>query len=186
MKRIVKKLLIGLGAIIGSFIIVVIGYDVMVFQPYCSQIQAIIHDVPPLDKFPPQEVYDIAILAEGKNGPRRYVARSLLFTFGRHRQQISKWHLDYALWTFFIGIHFSDADIFALWCYFFPYEDGRGLNKAANFYYKRDLDQLTIKELISIVARARSPSYYTQHPKKLEKRVNDLLARYLSTYGDEK
>lgn len=95
------------------------------------------------------------------------------------------WHRDYILWTFLMDIHFTEAENFARWCSFAPYEHGVGINESANFYYERDLDQLRIEELISLVVRGRDPSYYKQNPEKLEERVNDLLARYLSTYGNE-
>jgi hypothetical protein len=185
MKKALKIILIGLGIFLICTILSIIGYDLLIFQPYYSQIKAMIQNSHPLYQHPPQALRDIATLAEGKKGVTRFVARSLLIKFERNKQRMLKWHIDYTLWTFFIEIHFTEVENFALWCSFAPYEHGVGLNESANFYYERDLDQLSFEELISLVVRVRAPSYYKQNPEKLEERVDDLLARYLSMYGDE-
>jgi hypothetical protein len=185
MKKIVKIFLIGLGTLIGGVVLSVIVYDFMVFQPYCSQIKTFIQNSHPLYKRPPKALHNIAILAEGKNGIRSHVVQSLLIQFGRNKQRMLNWHCDSLLWMLLMDLHFTEAENFALWCYFTPYEHGVGLHESANFYYGRNLDQLSLEEMTTVVARGRYPLVYQKYPEKLEKRVNDLLAKYLSMYGNE-
>lgn len=186
MKRPFKLIIIGFIMIIGSILSVFIVYDLIVFLPHSAEIQTLISDAPQPYKSPPVLLVKISTFVEGKEEIKAWVARSLLSHFNRDKQPISKWHMDYALWTFFLRFHFTDAEIFTLWCYFFPYGDGQGLHEAANFYYKRDLAQLNTKELITIVARMKAPSYYRNNPQKLDKRVKDLFEKYMSMHENER
>lgn len=155
-----------------------VAYDMVLFKPYIPRIQKIIDEANPLYKNPPQPLLRIAGLAEGNKRINTYVVQRLLKKMEKDKQRAWKWHLNYAMWSFLFTCHFSDADRFALWCKFAPYEKGEGLNESSNFYYGRDINQLTTEELISIVAIVKAPTFYKTNPEKLKKRVNDLLMMY--------
>jgi membrane peptidoglycan carboxypeptidase len=57
----------------------------------------------------------------------------------------------------------------------FPFENGKGLNESANFFYGRNIDHLNAEEITSIIARLKAPLYYKKNPQELEKRVKELL-----------
>jgi hypothetical protein len=179
MNKKLKVIFFTTGMIICSLLISVITYRLVVFKPYCSRIESIIQGAHSFYKQPSKELLDIAMLTEGGR-LKSYVAQMSLISFGRDKQRMLKWHTEYILWIFLFRVHFDDRDIFTLWCHFAPYEKGTGLNESANFYYGRGIDQLQLKEIVSIIARVKAPSYYKDHPKELEERVNDILGRYTS------
>lgn len=178
MKKMLIKIFAGLALFILVLALLALSYDMILFKPYIPRIQKIIDEANPLYKNPPQALLKIAELAEGNKRINTYVIQQLLKKMERDKQRAWKWHLDYAMWSFLFTRHFSDADRFALWCKFAPYENGKGLNESSNFYYGRDINQLTTEELISIVAIVKAPSFYKTNPEKLKKRVNDLLMMY--------
>ena len=178
MKKKILKIFAGLGLFILVLSLSALAYDMILFKPYKQRIQKIIDEANPLYKNPPQALLKIANLSEGNKRINNYVVQRLLKIMKSNKQRAWEWHLDYAMWSFLFICHFNDTDKFALWCELAPYENGEGLNESSNFYYGRDINQLTIEELISIVAMVKAPAFYKTNPEKLKKRVNDLLIKY--------
>ncbi len=78
----------------------------------------------------------------------------------------------------FIKFYYTEKEILSLWCYWFPFKDGHGLNSASNFYFDRDFSDLKTNEKIEMLARMYSPSYYDKHPDKLNQRINKIRVNY--------
>jgi len=177
MKKILKINLIALRIGVCVLILSITAYDLFVFKSYRLHIESIIQGSHSFYKKPSKALLEIATITEGKRF-KSYVAQMSLIRFGRNIHDMLKWHIEYALWVLLLGIHFDNDEIFTLWCYFAPYEKGTGLNESANFYYGRAIEQLNEKEIALIIAMIKAPSYYKDHPKKLEERVDELLSKY--------
>ena len=175
MKALLRSLVVGIGIIVIISAIAMVIYYYVDFRPYRSQIEGIIKDAHPLHINPPEVVYDLAVISEGKSRIKSYVAQRLLNKFGKDKVRMMFWHPKYALWDFLIGLHFNEKDIFTLWCQLAPYKEGNGLNESANYHYKRDLNKLTIEEVASIIAIVEAPSFYETHPEELKERSKILL-----------
>ena len=167
---------------IGSSLVIVI-YDFIGFRPYRARINAIINNTHRLHHTPPKAVYALATLSESNKRIKSYVAQSLLIEFRLNKHRMLRWHMEYALWNFLLGLHFEDKDVFVLWCHLSPFEKGRGLNNSANHHYGRNLDQLNNEELATIITIVKAPIFYKTHPIKLKKKVNTLLEEYANIGG---
>jgi len=182
----VKKIFAGISFFILTLLFIIFAYDIFLFKPYIVRIQKIIDEANPLYRNPPQILLEVAILSETERRINSYVIQRLLNKFEKGKQRAWKWHFDYAMWSFLFPCHFSDIEMFSLWCELAPYENGEGLNESANFYYRRNIDQLNTKEVISIVAMVKAPAFYKTNPEKLKERVNDLMSMYNNNIGDLK
>lgn len=159
-------------------IIVAASYEIIVFYQYKSNLDKIITQTHPLHRNPPETAYNLAVLSEGKERIKSYAAQILLCDLGLNRNEILAWPLDYASWTILIGLIYNEKEIFTLWCHIAPYEQGRGLNGSAIHRYNKDLNQLSLEELATIIALVKAPLHFSKNPEELSKRAKDLTARY--------
>ncbi len=90
-----------------------------------------------------------------------------------------RWHAEYVLWIWLLGIHFNDSEIFSVWCHFLAYWEGENSDNSGYCHYGQDTDKLSAEELITIIVRAKVPFFYKTHPDKLRKKVHALLEKYL-------
>ena len=159
-------------------IIVAVSYEIIVFYQYKSNLDEIITQTHPLHRNPPETAYNLAVLSEGKERIKSYAAQILLCEFSLDKNEVLVWPLDYASWTILIGIIYNEKEIFTLWCHIAPYEEGRGLNRSAIYRYNKDLNQLSLEELATVIALVKAPIHFSKNSEKLNKRVNDLIIRY--------
>lgn len=174
MKRLFKKLTHLFGAI-AILVFIVFLYGFIDFRLNEPNIKDKISSANRLYTAPRKMLNEIATTAEGDR-ISSYVAQMLLIDFRKDQGGMISWHAKYALWTVLLKIRFDKNEIFALWCHFAPYEEGNGLNESAIFHYGKSIDELNCYEIASIVARAKSPLYYSKHPIKLENRINTILS----------
>ncbi|MGH9407184.1 MAG: penicillin-binding protein 1A [Terriglobia bacterium] len=79
--------------------------------------------------------------------------------------------------------HFTKAQIFTLYCNVMPWGAGSfGVEAAAERYFGKHLNQLTLPEAATLAALLRSPTYYSpvRHPARALARRNEVLAAMLS------
>jgi hypothetical protein len=174
MKKLFKPIFISSSIIVVCISLILIVYDLIAFRKYLPVIEKQINGAHIFYKNKPKRVYDIAMLAENKR-LNSYVVQVLLTNFDQNKNGMIKWHIEYFLWNLLLKIHFNDDEIFTLWCDMFPFENGKGLNESANFFYGRNIDHLNAEEITSIIARLKAPLYYKKNPQELEKRVKELL-----------
>jgi len=86
----------------------------------------------------------------------------------------------------------AKADILEFYLNQVPYAAGRrGVAQAAHYYFARDLDTLTPREMLALVVLARAPSAYDlfhapgKIDKPLERLASDLDSRHLLTAPEE-
>ena len=78
--------------------------------------------------------------------------------------------------------HFSEDEILALYCHYLPYEEGIGLSKSAQFHFNKDISELSVDEILMLLAIGKSPSYFSpiKNPDKAKEMQEKLFARYKS------
>jgi hypothetical protein len=59
-----------------------------------------------------------------------------------------------------------------------PNEKGMGLNQSAIYRFNRELNDLTLEELISVVVITRAPARYGKDLKLLDLEVSKLMETY--------
>lgn len=184
MRKKIRMIVVGIMGVMVGMLLAILIYNVFIFQQYYPDIQSYIQSAHPLEKSPPQALMNAALLVEGKNGIRNMISRKLLFQFGRNTQRMLTWHVEYALWSLLVGLYVPDNEEMTLWCSFLPYKHGMGINNSANFYYGRNIDQLRIEELMTLIVRSKAPFYFTQYPDELKKVTQKFLDRYISRYAN--
>ncbi len=182
MRKSLKIILIGVSLFVGLPIVYLIGYDFLIFKPNLPSIKAAIQDSHPFYGAPSGILIDLATIAEGEDGIKRYVSRRLVKKYGEKDINNLRWHFDNAVWTILLRFHLSDADIFTLWCQMAPCENGVGLNESALYHFNREINQLNTHELMTILAIVKAPYFYKRNPDKLHERVNKLLGNYMEIY----
>ncbi|MEO0422997.1 MAG: hypothetical protein AAF184_11710 [Pseudomonadota bacterium] len=131
----------------------------------------------------PEPVYALAKLQEGKKGIRYWVAYQRAAGPENKPEGSLERLIKTPVWSAFLGLRYSDEEIFALWChyYFFIGQDGRtvdGLGTVARTIYGAELAELRLHDAARLVTTIRSPSLYASSQARLEEDVAKLLAEY--------
>ena len=158
------------------------AYYLFHFLPYQYATQRIIATTDLAHRNPPHAAYQLALIAEGKWGIRSWTARNLLREYSLDKNQRRYWNVNYFAWTYLIGFHYSEQELFTLWCHYYwnlhQQAMVSGLSRASQTIYKKPLSALHLEELARLIASLRSPPHYQRHPEVLQKRVSRLLERY--------
>lgn len=170
------------------FFVLIIGsigaYDLFVFRPYMKDAQAILEETHPLHKNPPKQVVDLVVFfCGGEELIPSQVMRRLFYKRGYTHFDNLKGVFTWWFSTHLLNFHFNNKEILTLWCYFFPYEQGIGLNNAAKYYFNRDLDQLSDIEISQLLVIARNPSKYGNDPDELKRESAKLLEKYRKSHA---
>ena len=124
-------------------------------------------------------LYAIAIADGSKESIRVHAIREAyeqLACKGRTNGKLS-WHLNNALWYYVSYLHFSEPQIFAIWAYYAPYEEGYGLQKASLHYFNKPLSVLDNRGLAALVIVGRDVQRYRPGSDKSEQRINQVLEK---------
>ena len=122
-------------------------------------------------------LYKYAITAETKSGIRGYAVRTAYWTLvfkDEHKGNMS-WHANNLLWLLASHLHFNDKEIFGLWLSCSIVGCGKGLPSASEIYYGKKLSKLTHREMVGLVAMAKSPSVFKPGSDRSEKRIEFIL-----------
>lgn len=88
-----------------------------------------------------------------------------------------------ALLAIQIERHFTKAQIFAMYCNIMPWGAGSfGAEAAAERYFGKHLNEITLPEAATLAGVLRNPTYYSpmRHPARALERRNEVLAAMLS------
>ena len=152
-------------------------YDIIVFEPCLTPIRSMIDQADSSYKNPSKILRQASKIIAEKQNFKTWVVRILVINFEKNKVSILRRSVDNILWYFLLDIYFSEKEIFSLWCLFTPYEQGLGLNEAADYFYGRDVNELGIREILSILVRAQSPKLYKDKPEKVEEKVLQLIGK---------
>jgi hypothetical protein len=182
MKKFVSATLWGAGAVVAlsgcAVVLLLLFYEARDFRPYLPRIEAIYASMAPEDRRPPDNVQTFVwkVDADSVDG----FGSSRLLNEVRGPMRMSAWHYHSFMLGWMIRLHFSKLQRLALYCHYLPYEGGRGVTNAANFYFGKQPDTLSAEELAIIVAVGRAPRMNspTRHPERLEVTKKRLLFAY--------
>jgi len=126
------------------------------------------------DKF-----YAYAVIAESERNIRLYAMRQAYWSlvFNEVKGSTIIWHSGNTLWLLASYIHFDKSEIFGIWVDCSIYGCGKGLNVAANKYYKKNIPFLNKKELAGLAALVKSPEKYKPGSKNSEEKIMEILAK---------
>jgi membrane carboxypeptidase/penicillin-binding protein len=153
-------------------------YDFTAFQPHAAAIASIIAHADPEDADPPPLVREMLLAAHsGKSGLAVPVARNLLKDRGHVR--MSEWHMTFFLWSHLVCLHYSEAEIAAVFAARAYVGAGRfGLNAAALARFENPLSLLSAEEAAEIIAITWSPPLMLANPAARDRRKAIILLRY--------
>lgn len=152
-------------------------YDLTAFQPHAAAVAAIIADADPENADPPPLVRELLLAAyAGKSGLAAPVARQLLMDKGHVRMR--EWHMTFFLWSHLVCLHYSEAEIAAVFAARAYVGAGQyGLNAAALARFAKPLSQLSPEEAAEIIAITWSPPGMLENAAWLERRKKAILTR---------
>lgn len=150
------------------------------FNSFRSDISTIIKTTSSEHRNLPQPAYDLAKLHNSESVIRFRVARNLLRTFRDEPDRQIVWQAHSAAWALLIELRYSDEELFALWCHYYPAARPAemGMAHAAQSTYGTTLSSLNLEQTARLVVAASGPGYYSNNPEKLEERVDALLKVY--------
>jgi len=147
------------------------------FLPHLSEIKTISKEGEIIVSTAPDSLYALTIVSESKEHIRGFALkeayRSLVYE--KKGGNNLRWHLNNLLWLIASYIHFTDKEVFGIWAYYAPYERGRGLNNAAEFYFHKPLARLDERESAALISAARNPAHYKPGQKPSEHRIDLIL-----------
>lgn len=167
-------------AILLTPIAFVVLYDLTAFQPHTALMTAIIANADPENADPPPLVREM-LLANyaGKSGLAVPVARLLLMDTGHTRMRGLEWHMTFLLWSHLVSLHYSEAQIAAIFASRAYTGAGRyGLNAAALARFAKPLSRLSPEEAAEIIAITWGPPTMLADADALDRRRDIILLRY--------
>lgn len=129
------------------------------------------------------DLYPLAVAGESKNGIRSYVTRSAYYSLVHEDANKSTklvWHANNILWYGASFIHFNDQEIFGIWAQCALAGCGHGLNEIAQRYFGKKLMYFSEKELASLVAVIRNPTYFAPDTEVNNQRANEILDKTMT------
>lgn len=133
----------------------------------------------------PTPLREIVYLTIGKRRVRSHLIQMTLSNQLKQTTRMIDWHANYYLCDWFVNFFYSEDEILYLWCNQAPYEGGGfGLNQSALYHFDRELKDLSVDELASIVVIAKAPTRYEKDSKQLDTEVKRVLKEYRSHRTD--
>lgn len=179
MIRLRKWLLVSLAAVPLLLLTAFVAYDLLAFQPYRSNISALIEGAAPEDRMPPAPAAALLrISLQGHTSP--YAARLLLVNLHLVPTRTLAWQRTWALWSILVCLHLTENERTAVIASLAPTGPGRkGLSATARSLYGRALSELSLGEQASVVVATEfgaSYSYVGSHTLATQR--DALLAKY--------
>lgn len=154
-------------------------YTQVHFFIYQDRVDAVLANLPPGEANPPSLLSEIVHRVEGKHAVY-FVARNLVAeTHGKPMRMID-WHVTNALWSGLLPLRLSQRDITALYGHFMVFEGGRGLNYGARRYFGKAPTDLTLDEMLGLLAISRAPFHYSpeRQPENYRRQLERLRSEY--------
>ncbi|OGW17943.1 MAG: hypothetical protein A2X56_10710 [Nitrospirae bacterium GWC2_57_13] len=161
-----------------SILGIVTWYAISVL-PYLSDVKSISKEGEIMVSTASDRLYALTVASESKEHIRASAMsaayRALIYE--RKGGGNLSWHLNNLLLLMASHVHFNDKQVFGIWAYYAPYERGRGLNKAAEYYFRKPLSRLGEREYAVLISAARSPMRYKPGSEHSEQRADMILKK---------
>jgi membrane carboxypeptidase/penicillin-binding protein len=124
--------------------------------------------------------YPLAVAGETERGIRTYAIRQAYWSLvaEKVRAGSARRHFSEVLWLTASHIHFDDEEIFGIWVVCSLSRCGNGLMDAAEHYFHKQIERMTIEELAGLVALVKSPSLFAPGTDRGEQRKQMILEKY--------
>lgn len=154
-------------------------YDMQVFQPRRTQIDALLQRAPAEDRAPPALIRRYLLAAHPSGAqPTSNVARMLLARLEVSRERgMLDWHMHEFLWSLLVRLHLSQDETLGLYAALSYNGAGHGLSQLSQRLYAKPLSALSEPEAATVVAVLWSPQIYLRDRVRLERRRDLLMAR---------
>jgi hypothetical protein len=181
-RAIARTVLIWLAVAGSTIVVLVLGASAVFvywsFYAKLGDVQRLLSEASPAELSPPEVVRLAVDLASEKNWEWQAsltVTRKIFEAPVRLRA----WHVHGLVWQALLPRHFSREELLAMYLHLRPYEAGRGLVGAANYYFSVSPSDLSLEQAVGLEVIARSPRHYSpkEHPEQYRKAVQELLAR---------
>lgn len=131
---------------------------------------------------PPPRVVDVVMTVEGTYATS-WAARSLVAEMRDRPMPTLERHLAGALWWVWLSGTLEDAEIAALYAHFLPFEGGTGLAYGAQHYFAKSPADMTVEEVLGLIAIGRAPARYSPRraPERHRQEVERLRFLYRGT-----
>lgn len=173
LKKIVLTILLSFFAV--PLTILGIWYAIS-FLPYLNQLKIYAAQGEEKVKNINPNFYSIVLVVETKKGIRIHAIRRAYSKLRQHKR--IKRDITEVLWIYASYIHFSESEIFGLWveCLLGRRRDFEG--GIAQKYFKKSLENLSEKELASLVAMVWGGMAFAPDTERGEKRANYIIEKY--------
>lgn len=172
-----------LGAIVGiilSIIIIFIGYFVVThFCVHQTRVDGLLSSLPREEAFPAPVVKDV-IRRVDQQGLRIWVPRHLAAEFRPGPMRALEWRAHDFVWSLLLPLRLSEDQRISLYCHFMRFGEGKGLNYGARYYYSKTSDNLSVDEVLWLIAVSRAPSRHLPNlnSEHFRKEVEKLRNKY--------
>ncbi len=165
----------------GSLLLSALTWYFNSYSPYISEIKRTIEISKSEIGNEISDLYKLATIVESKKSIHVYSARTSYYHLSYSKQDVrnnTAWHLNQLLWYVSNDLHFTDEDIFYLWCHFSLNVNGFGINNASLKYFSKPIQELSIEKQIQIIGMVKAPSIFIPGTDKGSQRTEMLLERY--------
>lgn len=124
---------------------------------------------------------------DSNNSMLSVISRRLLDVSSSEQLDNLEWHIRLLSWHKLLLWYFDQKDITTLYMYYMPFEDGYGIEHSAKFYFNKEYTNLSVDEIITLVAIARSPQRYSpfkQQNDELHQLKAKLYAKLINCFGN--
>lgn len=179
MRRIAGSALTAVAVVLLLAVAAFATYDMQVFQPRRTQIDALLQRAPAEDRAPPALIRSYLLAAHPSGAhPTGTVARLLLARLEVSRGRgMFEWHMRELLWSLLLSLHLSQDEILGLYATLSYNGAGHGLSQLSQRLYAKPLSALSEPEAATVVAVLWSPQLYLRDRARLERRRELLMAR---------
>lgn len=165
MHRSLKAALLAIAVIFGLPIAAFLTWDLVAFQQHVPEIQRVLAQAAPAERQPPpltQRMIETSV--------RGFVAsHAASRVFLRLYPDSGNTAGTRALWAIAVKVHFNRAERITLFATLIKLDD------RARQMYGRSLSALSDIEVARVLAMSLSPSYYANHPDRMQRQAERIL-----------
>jgi hypothetical protein len=173
-----KKALVGCAAVLLLFVLGGLTVTYRTFWRFQPKVDGIIASLPESERNLPPVVRQVLGRVE-HDQVDRWVARNLLWEVKGPIGGI-RWHFNFLLWEELIGIRLSRGDRLSLFAHYLSFENGQGLDAAAQYLFKARPSQLEVDQVFGLLAVNRRPRFFSpfRNPERYRIEVERLKRKY--------
>lgn len=159
-----------------SLIFCIIAWYAVSFLPHVSKLNSVSERTSLLDSEILSELYLLSITRETEGGVRAYAMKQAYrsLSLDPKGENNTLWHANSLLWYFASYLHFNNQEVFGLWVDCSIYGCGQGLPEASLRYYGENINNLSQRQLASLVLLVRNPKQNLESERS-KQQIYELL-----------